>query len=791
MSSYKIPFVSLSGNRYDIRIYPTAEGYTEDAAVILHGGAEPIVTEEDKTTEIPIPARSSSGHINIVTSDITFQEHLMPTTADGMRVTLVRYPRSDEYEQVVTVAWEGYICPESFTQDWSAGPWEIQIPIVSRLGMVLDDYLSDSNTGILTIGAWLARICGDVYKYVLIPDDELASSGTMQWGPDTLPTPTVLQLAFSEEIFKAPISLQERDNPSDTTRGLWDPGTNNDIATSLSAMLRWELHEYGDTLVCFDPGSSTSSYLRYSADSLLSADPVADGSVSIDYLDISELGERWSDTRLGAADGTVDVLMPFGKVSLDGATGKFDSTAIDPNKEDWQKVGGIPYVNGAPEGFGRPDTLPFELYDDDSATIKSQKVIDNPELETYIYFAKSTSVISNGAPYVRLSGDRLSSVPIANERASMTYCNAFPSVIFGQQPSDPPLSHGDYFGGGEVSAIHYFYARGGEPPTYVHYRLNSIILGKIYTTSTKLYPAVRLRSTAAQLLPHSSRKKSYVSLCISGTVTRGRYYNNIDIGDNCDGDGFYGIQVSVKIGDYYLDKATWGGHQCSLSTNEVPIDILWTKHEENQFCEYIRLGITDQISMTLDAPLEITIYTPTDAPRPEGRTLANNCKYLRINNFSVKVCEQEDDDDYDFSETLVEEPDSSISFSQRIGSNKLEEKTISTSFGGPDNPGALYSDIPVTISGARTSMMPTRKVGTYDGANDGARYLCRRTFDWLVTQGSSTRHAIQVPLLTERPWSVPAVSFISYDGISYYPAARSCHWRDDITNLTLIEIRHE
>jgi hypothetical protein len=241
-------------------------------------------------------------------------------------------------------------------------------------------------------------------------------------------------------------------------------------------MLRWELHEYGDTLVCFDPGSDASFYLRYSSESLLSAAPVADGSVGIDYLDISELGERWSETRLGAADGTVDVLMPFGKVSLDGATGKFDSTAIDCNKEDWQKVGGIPYVNGAPEGFGRPDTLPFELYDDDSATIKSQKVIDNPELETYIYFAKSTSVASNGIPYVRFSGDRLSSVPIANELASMTYCNAFPSVIFGQKPSDPPLSHGDYFGGGEVSAIHYFYARGGEPPTYVHYRLNSIIL---------------------------------------------------------------------------------------------------------------------------------------------------------------------------------------------------------------------------------------------------------------------------------------------------------------------------
>lgn len=782
MSSYKIPFESLTGNAYEIRIYPTAEGYDADNAVLLVGGAEPISTDDEGGTDILLPVRSSTGYINIVTDDYGLQAQLMPTTADGMRVTLVRYPRTDETDQNVRVAWEGYIRPETFTQEWTAGPWEIQLPIISRLGMIMDDYLSDGNTGLLTIGAWLARLCGDVYKYVLIPNDELATQGTMDWGTDTLPTPTVLQLAVSEELFKTPIQLPDRENPNNTTSGLWEPGTNKDIATSLCTALRWVLREDGDTLVCDDPGTTASAYLRYTVAQLTTEAPAYSDMEPMQSVTIEDLGEEWPDTRLGGDDGSKEVLLPYGKVTLSGAADGFDVQMINAADEDWQKTAGIPYVNGAPASFNRPDTVPFTLYGDSSCTIKSQKVLDNPELESFHYFSKRWDFSTGFFP----AGE-----PDSPEHAgtSLIYKNCFPYVIQGLGTNEEGAkTAGAHFGGGEVSAIHYFYERS---ESYVHYRLNSIILGKLTTTDSQLRPGVRIKTTLAQLLPYSSRQRGYISLCLSGTVFRGLAYNNIDMSTPCDGDGIYGIKVSIKMGDLYLYKDSWGTHQCSLTPNEAPFEILWTKENDNQFREYIRLGMTDGYPMALDTPVVITIYTPTDEPRPSGRNLANGCYYLRIDNFQVTATEQEEDDDYDFSETLVEEPNSGISMSSRIGHNKLEEYTISTSLGGPDNPGALIAVIPVTITGASMSMMQARKVGLLEGANDGARYLCSRTFDWLKLQGINRRHCLKIPLLTERPWSIPLVGRINAEDGTYFPAARSTNWRDDKTTLTLIELKYE
>lgn len=791
MSSYKIPFASLSGNKYELRIYPSAEGYSASSAQVLHGGREVFVTDEGSGTDIFHSVRSSTGHINIVTDDYSLQENIMPTTSDGMRVTLIRHARADEIAQLDTVAWEGYIRPETFSQEWGAGPWEIQLPVVSRLGMIMDDYLSDGNTGLLTVREWLARICGNVYKYVLIPNDELSSQGTMPWGNNTLPTPTVLQLAFSEELFKTPISLPEREDPTDTTQGLWDPGTNADIAASLCTAFRWVLREDGDTLICSDPGTKAATYLRYTVESLHNESPISVEMVPIEQLDISELGERWTDTQIGGDDGTKEVLLPFGRVSLKGASGRYDTLLINATNEDWQKTAGIPYVNGAPGTMNRPDTVPFELYGDSSVTIKSQKVLDNAELESFRYTSGSVYISYSDGTTLRMdAGVRMDRSNDANKGrilgdTSMIYGNTFPSVIFGLPTNE--LKPGDRFGGGEISAIHYFYERN---ETYVHYRLNSIILGHLPFSAINK-PAIKLRTTLAQLLPYSSRQKGYISLCLSGTVHRGRYYNNIDMPDSCDGDGFYGIQVSIKMGDLYLYKDTWGSHQCSLTTTEAPFDILWTKDNNDQFKEYVRLGMTDTKPMALDTPVEITIYTPSDATRDTNKVLVNNCKYLRIDNFQVTVMEQEDDDAYDFSETLVAEPDSGISINKRIGTNKLEELTLNTSLGGVDNPGALFSAIPVVIDGASMRTMQARKVGVLEGDNDGARYLCKRTFDWAVLQGRSTRHAIKIPLRTERPWSLPEPAFVGCEDRTYYPAAKSRSWRDDKTTLTLIEVKYE
>ena len=766
MSSFRIPFVSLTGNLFELRIYPSAEGYDATNATQLYGGREPFVTEDTDNTDILSPVRSSTGYITIVTEDITLQSRIMPTSADGMRVTLLRYAREDESDKTTRVEWEGYIRPESFTQEWCAGPWEIQIPVVSRLGMIMNDYLSDGNTGLVTIGEWLNTICGDVYKHVVIPDNELAHNGSFDWG-GTVESPTVLQLAFSESIFKSAIKLQDRDNPNNTTSGLWDPGIHMDIATSVCTMTRWVMREDGDTLICDDPGH-TGSYLKYSAGSLRNLYPQAEASVTLTDLRIEELGNSWADTHLCGDDGTRDSLMPYGRVTIEGATGTYDTTLTQVTSEDWQKVGGIPYVNGAPASYNRPDTVPFSLYGDDSVTVKTQRVLDNPELTTYQYWATIAPGYNPGL------------------KNSMIYGNIYPYVVQGQGVGDPgALEAGDLFGGGEISCIHYFYERKN---SYVHYRINSIVLGRVHVTTPSL-PAVKIRTTLAQLVPYSSRTVNYISLCLSGTVYRGETWKDIDIAESFEGNDIYALKVGIKVGDYYIYKDTWGSHVCSLHTLESPFEILWTKEDKGQFKEYIRLTQQADMPIAIDAPIEITIYTPTNATRSSGQEIGNaSDKYLRIDNFQVRICEQEVDDNYDFSETLVKEQKSDIKFSKRIGSNRLQEYQINTRFGGPDNPAALFCNNPVTISGTRNmKYFQARMVGTLNGDNDGARYLCKRTFEWLCTQASHNRQVLKISLRTERPWSLPEPLRIGDSDGGYVPVAKTRHWRDDQTTLTLIQ----
>lgn len=778
MSSYRIPFVSLEGNSYEIRIYPSAEGYDGDGAVTLRGGADPMVTDEESDSDILSPVRGSTGYITIVTDDINLQGELMPTAADETRVTLVRHPREDEIDRSDKTAWEGYLCPQTFSQEWTSGPWELELPVQSRLSMAMDDYLSSGNSGIVSVGEFLARLCGDVYKHVLVPDNELARNGSFKWGEETLESPTALQCCFSERIFKEAIKLQDREDATDTEAGLWKPGTNSEVAASISSCLRWVFREQGDTLICDDPGYTGAQYLMYRAEELTKTAPVPSGYARQFNLEIEELGAGWPDTAIGGKDGKMDVLLPFGRVTLEGSDDVFNSSVIDVYNEDWLKVSGIPMVNGAPPSFNWPDTLPYKFQTDTSATFKSQKVLDSAEIESFQYFARSVTVA--GKTY--MAGNRVS-LAGRPETASMLYANAYPHIVLGSGSS--ATSHGDYFGGGEICGFHVFYTRSKE---YIHYRFTSIFLGTIQSTTR--HPALVLRSTLGQFLPYCGRHRKRITMNISGQVHRGKTYRDIDCMKGFDTDGIFGLAVSVKMGDYYLYKDTWGDHSCSLTRVEAPFEILWTKDSDNAFSENVYLGMTEDMPMALDAPVTVTLYAPDISLRPTGRDLANDCKYLKIDNFRVAIKEEEQDSEYDFSEPFTEEPRTDIRFEETVGSNKLEEYELKTKFGGVDGPAALL------CNNKRGTMryFQTRMVGTFDGTNDGARYLCRRTWEWAKRQGRASRQVLTVPLRTF-PWSLPEPVRIgsTHDGTprTFFPAAKSINWRDDKTTLTLIEIKFD
>lgn len=774
MSSYKIPFVSLSGMRHEILIYPSAEGYHDTStnpAIQLTGGAQPITTEEDASTDILLPVRSSTGYVRIVTDDYSLQSTLMPTTADGMRVTLVRYP----YEGITipSVLWEGYIQPTTYTQEWAGGPWEIEIPIISRLGMVMQNYLSEGNTGFLSIGQWIQRICGNVYKSVLVPDNELAANGEKYvatlWpsGREVYAvTPTAFECAFSEELFKTAIPLEDRQDSA-----LWDPQKNIDIATSVCTTMRWVLREAGNDLIIDDP-AHTGAYRRYDVNAITtrgSSYTTADSSII-----------ATGETNVYDDSGTIDTMMPYGKVTVDGNRDGYDVTVLDPSNKNWQTVGGIPLVSGIQSG--NSITLPYGFHGDDRAQLISQRVLDNTELSTYRYVSKAYGSHATGT---LLTG--------AEAVPSMLIGNWYPWRINSDYTSD--LAPDDYFAGGEVLQGIITYTEDG---TEQEIQLSCVVLGKIDSTSSPSLPAVVIRSSCARCLPWSRRQSNTTCLRIEGTVLRGEVSSDMDISVDCDA-ALTTIPVSIKVGDYYLWKDTLNDNKqlrrCKLSAEPKVFYLTLYAKDNNKLSVDLTMEVTNLYRdddgtyhgapASIDAPIEMTFYTPT---KYHDGHAGGYGKYIRIDNLKVKITEQEYLDKWDQPVPLPDDIDSTIYMSERIGANELEEYTVTTQFGGTESPGALFNSEEEDTAQMLNRHVPVTQVGTLPGT-DGAKYLCRRTFDWLKAQGAATRRVLKVPLEASTPLSYYEPLRMTDNTATYFPAAKTTEWRDDKTTITLIEVK--
>ena len=124
---YVVPFSDVDGNEWKVSIQePNYHG----TPVTLVGAAEPIEWmgrgDEDQTEVI----LGSTGTLRLVRTgdtDIYFQKNsLLPTYINDRRVQVFMM-RNGEW----ALFWQGFILPESFSQDWDATPSEVELPIVS------------------------------------------------------------------------------------------------------------------------------------------------------------------------------------------------------------------------------------------------------------------------------------------------------------------------------------------------------------------------------------------------------------------------------------------------------------------------------------------------------------------------------------------------------------------------------------------------------------------------------------------------------------------------------------
>ena len=119
---WKIPFKSITGTAYTLNVY---DATYSGSAVTLTAAAAPFVTSEDNSTDILEPVRISTGYINVINrGDLA---GLLPATPKARPVTLTSGN---------TVLWQGYIKQQQMTQPWAQTPYELQLPVVSALGIL-------------------------------------------------------------------------------------------------------------------------------------------------------------------------------------------------------------------------------------------------------------------------------------------------------------------------------------------------------------------------------------------------------------------------------------------------------------------------------------------------------------------------------------------------------------------------------------------------------------------------------------------------------------------------------
>ncbi len=139
---YYILFDDVDGNQWKVSIQdPLFVGEPTS----LTGGEFPVTWEGEGDESQEEVVLGSTGKISLVCLDGQQQlftvGNILPSEINDRRVRVLRYMYNEWYPY-----WQGFIKPETFSQDWDSAPYEIELPIVSAVAameyfyMPLPDY---------------------------------------------------------------------------------------------------------------------------------------------------------------------------------------------------------------------------------------------------------------------------------------------------------------------------------------------------------------------------------------------------------------------------------------------------------------------------------------------------------------------------------------------------------------------------------------------------------------------------------------------------------------------------
>lgn len=126
---YYILFEDVDGTQWRVSIQdPIFSG----TATALTGGANPIIWEGEGDESQEEVVLGSTGKISLICLDgqqsLFTEGNILPSSINDRRVQVFRNMGNSD-----ALFWQGFIKPETFSQDWDSAPYEIELPIVSAI----------------------------------------------------------------------------------------------------------------------------------------------------------------------------------------------------------------------------------------------------------------------------------------------------------------------------------------------------------------------------------------------------------------------------------------------------------------------------------------------------------------------------------------------------------------------------------------------------------------------------------------------------------------------------------
>ena len=301
---WRCRFKSIDDTLYSVNIYDAT--YT-GTPVELTGAAAPFETQEDGDEDMLAPVRVSTGALRLINLDSI--DALIPMTPKARPVTLTHTEGN-----TTVVDWQGYIQQAQFTQQWTVIPYEIELPVVSALGIlggvqIVKDELPARNRMAEYFVSALAAT-GHSFDSIVFPA-ELGMTDSGPWD------------AFWR------VGVQDRNWFSYNSQNVLYPDETRydgaswlDIVSSIMKSFGYTLYERGRKLYIIS--RTTTNYLEMPASELQTLADNEDPATTTATAQTVNISQE----QLAGASGTIDVIASRRKAIVEADVKLYDEDAL-------------------------------------------------------------------------------------------------------------------------------------------------------------------------------------------------------------------------------------------------------------------------------------------------------------------------------------------------------------------------------------------------------------------------------------------------------------------------------